>query len=108
MLQGDKTIFLLDVRTLPEFQIYRLAGAHLIPIDRFLAREKDVPKNRSILVDCKIGQRSVLVADDLARKLYPDVYDLVGGSRDGSLRKWPILRGAPRPGGSVGASRPYP
>lgn len=83
------------MRTLPEFQIYRLAGAYLIPIDRFLAREKDVPKNRSILVDCEAGQRSVLVADDQARKGRPDVYDPVGVIRDGSLRKWPILRGAP-------------
>lgn len=95
LLQKDQTIFLLDVRTPPEYQRYRLADAHLISIDRFLAREKEVPKNRSILVYCEIGQRSALVADYLARKGYPEVYDLVGGIRDWSLRKLPVLRGAP-------------
>jgi len=44
LLQKDQTIFLLDVRTLPDYQRYRLAAAHLIPVDRFLAREGSAEK----------------------------------------------------------------
>jgi rhodanese-related sulfurtransferase len=63
LLQQDTALFLLDVRTLQEYQQVRLAGARLIPIDQLQARENEVPTDRPILVYCAVGIRSSKAAD---------------------------------------------
>jgi rhodanese-related sulfurtransferase len=95
LLQQNPSVFLLDVRTPEEFQKYRLAGAILIPIDNLLARERELPGDRPILVYCEVGHRSAQVAGYLARRGYPEVYDLQGGIWDWQLCKLPVLKGLP-------------
>lgn len=95
LLQQRPEVFLLDVRSPQEYGQVRLANAHLIPIDQFIAREREVPKDKPILVYCAVGQRSEKVADYLARKGYPEVYDLKGGIWGWQLRKLPVLTGLP-------------
>ena len=95
LLQQNPSVFLLDVRTPQEFQQYRLANANLIPIDTLLARERELPADRPILVYCEVGHRSEKVAGYLAQKGYPEVYDLQGGIWGWQLRKLPVLKGLP-------------
>ncbi|MDH3543598.1 MAG: rhodanese-like domain-containing protein, partial [Desulfuromonadales bacterium] len=75
--RGD--LFLLDVRTPGEYQQARLNGARLIPIDQFVKRLAEVPKDRPVLVYCAVGSRSAQVVNYLARQGYPEIYNLSGG-----------------------------
>jgi len=93
-LQGEP-VYLLDVRTLPEYQQVRLADAHLIPINDFLARESEVPTDRSVLVYCAVGARSQKVAAYLAGKGHTRVFNLRGGISAWQLRGLPVQKGLP-------------
>jgi len=88
-------LFLLDVRTLGEYQQTRLEGARLIPIDQFAKRLSEVPKDRPILVYCAVGSRSAQVVSYLARQGYPEVYNMYGGIYAWSQKGYPVLRGGP-------------
>ena len=91
--RGD--LFLLDVRTLGEYQQARLDGARLIPIDQFVKRLAEVPKDRPVLVYCAVGSRSAQVVNYLARKGYPEIYNLYGGIYAWAQKGLPVLQGGP-------------
>lgn len=95
LVDAEKDLFILDVRTPQEFSQVRLAGAQLIPIDKLLARIDELPKDRPILVYCAVGQRSSQVSNYLARAGYPAVYNLVGGIWAWELRGYPVNKGLP-------------
>lgn len=95
LLRRPAAPYLLDVRTSGEYLQVRLPGATLIPIDQFVARIGEVPRNRPVLVYCAVGSRSSQVADYLVRQGYSDVYNLTGGIMSWQLRGFPVLKGAP-------------
>lgn len=96
MLKENAEVYLIDVRTPQEYLQARLAGAHLIPIDKFLNRINEVPADRPLMIYCAVGARSSQVAEYLAHKGYPEVYDLRGGIEAWSkLYKLPVLSGSP-------------
>ena len=96
MLKENAELYLLDVRTPQEYFQARLAGAHLIPIDKLLERIGEVPTDRPLLVYCAVGARSSQVAEYLVRKGYPEVYDLRGGIEAwAKLYRLPVLSGPP-------------
>ncbi len=88
-------LFLLDVRTLGEYQQARLDGARLIPIDQLVKRLAEVPRNRPILVYCAVGSRSAQVVNYLARRGYPEIYNLSGGIYAWAQQGLPVLQGGP-------------
>lgn len=92
-LLQDPAVFLLDVRTPGEFADARIAGANLIPIDQFLRREREVPKNRPVLIYCAVGSRSFQVANYLAQRGFGQVYNLNGGIVAWQRQGLPIVRG---------------
>ena len=79
LLEKNKHIFLLDVRTPQENSQARLPGAILIPINEFERRIKEVPKNKTILVYCAVGSRSKPVTEYLSKNGYKDVYNMTDG-----------------------------
>ena len=91
--RGD--LFLLDVRTPGEYQQARLDGARLIPIDQFVKRFAEVPKDRPVLVYCAVGSRSAQVVNYLARQGYPEIYNLSGGIYAWAQKGLPVLQGGP-------------
>ena len=88
-------VFLLDVRTFGEYQQARLKDARLIPIDRLANRLAEIPKDRPVLVYCAVGSRSAQVVNYLARKGYPELYNLYGGIYAWAQKGYPILQGGP-------------
>ena len=95
-LRGERSdLYLLDVRTLGEYQQTRLEGARLIPIGQFAKRLNEVPKDRPILVYCAVGSRSAQVVNYLARQGYPEIYNLYGGIYAWAQKGYPVLRGGP-------------
>lgn len=93
LLKQRQDVYLLDVRTPEEYRQFRLANAHLIPIDQVMQRLGELPKDRPILVYCAVGSRSAQVFNYLARRGYPEVYNLDGGIYAWAQRGYPILQG---------------
>jgi rhodanese-related sulfurtransferase len=79
LLEKNKNVFLLDVRTPQENSQARLPGTVLIPINEIEQRIKEVPRNKTILVYCAVGSRSKAVAEHLSRIGYKDVYTMTDG-----------------------------
>jgi adenylyltransferase/sulfurtransferase len=73
--------FLLDVRERHEWEIGNLAshGARLIPYGELLSRLDELPPEGPIVVYCRVGVRSALVARTLMNRGFRDVYNLKGG-----------------------------
>ena len=79
LLEKNKGIFLLDVRTPQENSQARLPGSVLIPINEIEHRIKEIPRNKTILVYCAVGARSKPAAEFLSRNGYKDVYNMTDG-----------------------------
>ena len=79
LLEKNRNVFLLDVRTPQENSQARLPGSVLIPINEFEGRIKEVPRNKTILVYCAVGSRSKPVAEFLSKNGYKDVYNMADG-----------------------------
>lgn len=86
MMEEDKTIVLLDVRTPQEFAgpSGHLEGAILIPIQELEQRlgELEQFKDRMIIAYCRTGNRSGTAATILTRRGYQAV------NMDGGIVQW--------------------
>lgn len=92
LLEKNKNIYLLDVRTPQEYSQGRLAGSVLIPIGEFERRFSEVPKSRTIVVYCAVGSRSKPVANFLTQQGYKDVYNMTDGIVGWYRNGFPIKR----------------
>lgn len=92
LLDKNKNVFLLDVRTPQESSQARLAGAVLIPIGEFERRIGEVPKNKTILVYCASGVRSKSVSELLSQRGYKDVYNMTDGLVGWYRNGFPVQR----------------
>jgi rhodanese-related sulfurtransferase len=82
--------YLLDVREDDEWQAGHIPGAVHVPMSGLLARLAEVPKDRDVVVVCKVGGRSAQVTAYLVQQGWPNVRNL-----DGGVVEW------------VGAGRPF-
>lgn len=80
-LQRGDEFFVLDVREPHEWEICRLEGATLIPLRELPARVEEVPRDREVVVHCKLGGRSAKAAAYLREAGYARVLNLKGGIR---------------------------
>ncbi len=92
LLDANKNVYLLDVRTPQEYSQGKLAGSVLIPIGEFERRINEVPKNKTIVVYCAVGSRSKPVASFLARQGYKDVYNMADGIVGWYRNGFPVQR----------------
>ncbi len=92
LLEKNRNIYLLDVRTPEEFRQARLKGAVLIPISEIERRLGEIPRNRTIVVYCAVGSRSNMVAGFLAEKGYREVYNVAEGIVGLYRNGFPIVR----------------
>ncbi len=81
LLKNDasKDILLLDVREGHEFETGHLRGAVNIPLSIFEKEFARLPRDRLIVVICRIGHRSKPAAKLLAARGYGKVICLRGG-----------------------------
>lgn len=76
---AEKGAFFLDVRTPEEFQLGSLPGAVNISNTALRSRLAEVPKDRTIVVNCGMGLRAYLAVRILRQNGYTDVVNLSGG-----------------------------
>ncbi len=92
LLETNKNIFLLDVRTPQENRQGRLPGTVLIPINELERRINEVPKSKTVLVYCAVGSRSKQVAEYLSQNGYKEVYNMADGIVGWYRNKFQILK----------------
>lgn len=79
MLVADPDLYILDVREPHEVAICRIEGSWEIPLGILPLRYAEVPKDKPVIVHCKMGGRSAQAVQFLKSKGYSDVHNLVGG-----------------------------
>ncbi len=77
-IASGEDIFLLDVRTPLEHAAQAIEGSHLIPLQELGYRLHELPRDREIIVYCRVGNRSSYASFYLARQGY-NVKNLEGG-----------------------------
>ena len=75
--------FVLDVRTVEEWNEFHAPGTTLIPLDELASRVDEVPRDRPIVVVCRSGNRS-----DEGRDILLDAGFTQVTSMDGGLNEW--------------------
>jgi rhodanese-related sulfurtransferase len=80
--RGD--VFILDVRTPEEYASGHIKNSTLLAVQDIPANEldiklKEIPKDRSILVYCRTGKRSVAASTILVGNGFSKVYNMQGG-----------------------------
>ena len=71
--------YLLDVREDDEWAAGHIEGSVHIPMSGLLARTGEVPKDRDVVVVCKVGARSAQVTAYLRQQGWETVRNLDGG-----------------------------
>ena len=72
-------IYLLDVREQYEWDIARIKGAVLKPLSTLENNYQDIPKDKQLVVHCKVGGRSRHAVQFLKMKGYDNAVNVKGG-----------------------------
>lgn len=85
MLNDEKDIVLIDVRTSSEYNNGHIRGAKLVPLDTINNSKiiKKILTNTKIIVYCQSGVRSAQAAKKLSGLGYTQIYDM------GGITNWP-------------------
>lgn len=70
---------LIDVRTPAEFEAGHIPGAVNIPVDEIRRRLGEIPKDKEIIIYCRVGLRGYLAYRILVQNGFPKVRNLSGG-----------------------------
>ena len=77
-VRAKDDFYLLDVRAQVENVSQAIPGSHHIPLQELGNRVWEIPKDKEIVVYCRIGNRSAYASDYLAREGY-HAKNLTGG-----------------------------
>jgi adenylyltransferase/sulfurtransferase len=77
-IDKGEDLYILDVREPFEYQIANIGGK-LIPQNDVPQRLAEIPRDREIVVHCKMGGRSQKIAEFLHQSGYPQVTNVSGG-----------------------------
>ena len=78
MREQGADFFLLDVREVHEVAIATIGGVH-IPLGEVAKRIDEIPRDRKVVVHCKMGGRSAKAVAALRQLGYEDVWNVAGG-----------------------------
>jgi rhodanese-related sulfurtransferase len=87
--------FLLDVRTVEEWNEVHVPNATLVPLDQLESRLSEVPQGKEILVICRSGNRSKTGREILLENGFDQVTSVQGGVKEWQAAGYPVEEGAP-------------
>jgi len=82
--------FVLDVRTVEEWNEFHAPNSTLIPLDQLVSRLNEVPRDRQIVVVCRSGNRSQQGRDILLNAGFEQVTSMTGGLNEWRASGFPI------------------
>ncbi len=77
-MKSGEEFLLLDVRTPQENAAQAIEGSYLLPLQELGFRLNELPRNKEIVVYCRVGNRSAYACSYLSRMGYK-VKNLEGG-----------------------------
>jgi rhodanese-related sulfurtransferase len=77
-MKSGEDFLLLDVRTPQEHAAQAIEGSYLLPVQELRFRMGELPRNKEIVVYCRVGNRSAYACSYLTRMGYK-VKNLEGG-----------------------------
>jgi rhodanese-related sulfurtransferase len=80
---------LIDVREPYEWEAGRIAGAQHIELERLAGRAGEIPSDRKIVFQCRLGIRSAMAMQAFRASGW-DAYHLKGGIQDWVAKGMPI------------------
>lgn len=98
--------FLVDVRTPEEYAGGTIGTAINLPVDSLRERLGELPKNRPLIIFCRVGLRGYLATRILAANGFTECFNLSGGyetwrvATEQPQPAYPAQTGDRRPGGS--------
>ncbi|PIP90523.1 MAG: sulfurtransferase [Bdellovibrionales bacterium CG12_big_fil_rev_8_21_14_0_65_38_15] len=78
-LGKDENLVLVDVREQAEWDEAHIDGAVFLPLSQLEARFDELPKDKSLILQCRSGKRSMNAAIFLKDNGYSDLTNLEGG-----------------------------
>jgi phage shock protein E len=78
-LRDRSDVVMLDVRTPEEYAQGHIPGITLIPLDQVPNRLSEIPKDKTVVVTCRTGNRSDQAAQFLRQQGYDNVHNMLGG-----------------------------
>ncbi len=78
-LRGRADVVVFDVREQTEYDAGHIPGVKLIPLGQLPSRVAEIPKDKTIIVTCRSGNRSGQAADFLRKQGYSNVHNMEGG-----------------------------
>ena len=85
LIEAEEEIFLLDVREPHEVEAATIGGAN-IPLGSVATKLDDIPRDKKVVVHCKLGGRSAKAVIALRQLGYEDVWNVHGGIQAWSER----------------------
>jgi rhodanese-related sulfurtransferase len=82
--------FLLDVRTVEEWNEFHAPNTTFIPLDELASRVDELPRDRQIVVICRSGNRSQQGRDVLLEAGFTQVTSMTGGLNAWRSSGYPI------------------
>jgi rhodanese-related sulfurtransferase len=89
----DQGAFILDVREPDEWADGHIAGATLIPLGQLETRLMELPKDQTIVVVCRTGNRSAQGRDILLSSGFSTVTSMGGGMSAWISQGLPVVSG---------------
>lgn len=88
----DSTILLVDVREAAEYAAERIHGAVLVPLSSFDPANLPVDPNRTVVLQCRSGQRSAMAVARCRQAGVPVDTHLRGGLMAWKAARLPTVR----------------
>ena len=87
--------YLLDIRTLEEWNEVRVPDVTIIPLDELENRLNEIPQGQEIVVICRSGNRSKTGRNILLDNGFTQVSSMQGGIKAWKAAGYPVEEGAP-------------
>lgn len=93
-LVETKNALIVDVREPDEWAEARIPGAKHLPLGQLPERQAEVPRDRTVVLQCRSGARSGRATRALLAAGYRDVVNLKGGIQAWAAEDLPLEHGA--------------
>jgi phage shock protein E len=78
-LREQPDVVILDVREQDEWDAGHISGAVFMPMGEVPARLSEIPTDKTVIVQCRSGNRSSQVTDFLVKQGFTNVHNMSGG-----------------------------
>ena len=78
-LREQPDVMILDVREQDEWDAGHIPGAVFMPMGQVPNRLSEIPKDKTVIVQCRSGNRSSQVTDFLVQQGFTNVHNMAGG-----------------------------